>query len=128
MLLAGVGLLMAGTVFQAFAGLFAYGAPAQLGPRDGPREITRMVGRGERAVRNHIESLLMFGPAVLIAHSAGVSTELTVFGAQLWAVARALYLPLYWFGVPLARTFAFMAGLVGIGLVVAPVVLRLIEG
>ena len=128
MLLAGVAVLMSGTLFQAFAGLFAYGPAAQLGPRDEARAIGRFVGRGERAVRNHIEALLMFAPAVLIAHAAGVNTPLTELGAWIWAVARTAYMPLYWFGVPVARTFAFMGGVAGVGLVITPVLIRLTAG
>lgn len=120
MLLASVGMLMAGIVFQGVTGLVAFGALRQAGARDEARDNPKLVGRGARAVQNQLESLAMFTPVVLIAHVTDTHTVTTVMGAQLYALARVAYMPSYWLGIPFIRTMLFTAGLVGTVMVAWP--------
>ena len=39
---------------------------------------------------------------------------------MLWLGARIVYLPLYAFGVPVVRTIAFLASVVGIAMILRP--------
>ncbi len=87
------------------------------GPRDEPGPPLGVVtGRLKRAQANFYESLPLFIAAILIAHLAGVHTGLTAAGAWLFFWARAVYLPLYGFGVPGLRTLAWAGGVTGIAL------------
>lgn len=113
MLLAGVATLFAGINFQAIMGLAANGFVRQLGPRDDAPALHTGYGRSERAVQNQIESLALFAPLVLVAHTIGVNTAMTEMGAVLYAASRAAYLPIYWLGIPAIRTLAFAGGLTG---------------
>lgn len=38
-------------------------------------------------------------------------------------MARVVYLPLYWLGVPKLRTFVFLASVIGIGMMLCPLLL-----
>ncbi len=88
----------------------AYG----LSPRDEKKPLTGIGARVERAFANYMQTFPFFAAAVLIAHVAGRHSWLTVLGAQLYFWARLVYVPLYAFGVPVARTVAFLVALVGI--------------
>jgi uncharacterized MAPEG superfamily protein len=78
------------------------------GPRDTPKEPLRGApGRLDRAFRNYLETFAFFAAAVLIAHLAARHNALTIYGAWIYLIARAVYLPLYAFGVPYWRSAAW---------------------
>ena len=88
----------------------AYG----LSPRDEKKPLTGIGARVERAFANYMQTFPFFAVAVLIAHVAGRHGWLTVLGAQLYFWGRLAYVPLYAFGIPVARTVAFLVALAGI--------------
>lgn len=55
--------------------------------------------------------------AVLIAHVANADAGLSALGVQIVFWSRVAYLPLYGFGIPYLRSLAWIAGLVGLGIV-----------
>ena len=62
---------------------------------------------------NHVENLAPFAVLVLVVHLAGLNNELTALGATIFFFARLVHAVVYALGVPLVRTLAFAAGLVG---------------
>jgi uncharacterized MAPEG superfamily protein len=76
-----------------------------------------IAGRAERAVRNTVYALAMFAPVVLTAKVAGISTDMTVLGAQLFFYARIAYSIVYIAGIPWLRTAVWAASMIGIGMV-----------
>jgi uncharacterized MAPEG superfamily protein len=80
--------------------------------------LTGAAGRLERALDNYLETFPFFAALVLAAHVAGVHTLLTEWGALLYLGARAVYLPLYAFGVPLVRSLVWNVATVGMLLLV----------
>ena len=99
-----------------------YGVEWNMGARDGPvPPPDPIVGRLARAQANFFETFPIAAAAILIAAFSGVDNRLTAIGALVWLGARILYLPLYAFGVRGLRTIAFLAGLVGILMVLWPV-------
>jgi uncharacterized MAPEG superfamily protein len=120
--LASVGILIAGILFQAIVGTADNGPARQLGPRDTAGKPSLLSGRGERAVRNQVESLAMFVPVVMVAQLADVHTAMTVMGSQIYLVSRLLYMPLYWIGVPVLRTLAFFGGVVGMLMILTAII------
>jgi uncharacterized MAPEG superfamily protein len=98
-----------------------YGTQWNVGARDEelppPRPI---VGRLARAQANFFETFPIFAAAALIVTVAGLADRWTAIGAWLWLGARIVYLPLYASGVPVVRTVAFLASVVGIALVLRP--------
>lgn len=93
-----------------------------MGPRDEPaRPMRPMTGRIHRAQLNLLETLPLFVAAVLVAHVAGRNSDMTLLGAQIYLGARVLYVPLYAFGVPLARSLAWVAAMAGLVMILAAI-------
>jgi uncharacterized MAPEG superfamily protein len=94
-----------------------------VGPRDTPVELTGMAGRLERAFTNFRETFPFFAAAVLVAYLGGRLGTLTTYGAALYVGARAVYVFLYAFGVPVVRSLVWLASMVGLGLILAALVI-----
>jgi uncharacterized MAPEG superfamily protein len=65
--------------------------------------------------------MMLFVPLALVAHMAGVSSDMLAKGAMLYVVARAIYPLTYWTGIPYARTLVWTAGVIGTIMVFLPV-------
>lgn len=79
-----------------------------MGARDEPAPPTRPItARMQRAQANLFETLPLFAAAVLVAHVAGRTSELTAMASVAWFGARVLYVPLYAFGVPMVRSLVW---------------------
>ncbi len=84
------------------------------GPRDGSQTpLPGVAGRLDRAFKNYLETFAFFAAAVLIAHLAGRHNFLTIYGAWAYVIARAVYLPLYAFGIPYLRSAVWGVGFLG---------------
>ena len=98
-----------------------YGSKWNMGARDEelppPQPI---VGRLARAQANFFETFPIMAAAILIVTAAGLESQWTAVGALVWLGARLVYLPLYAAGVPVVRTIAFLASVVGIAMVLRP--------
>lgn len=93
-----------------------------VGPRDEPVVLTGMAGRLERASANFRETFPLFAAAVIVTYLSGRIGYLTAHGALIYVAARALYMPLYAFGVPVVRSIVWLISFVGIGMVLAAMV------
>jgi uncharacterized MAPEG superfamily protein len=113
MLVYSVALLVLLIVIQASAGILAQGLAAMAGARDNLGDPSVMQARTKRVVDNHREGLLVFAPLVLVAAVAGISTPLTVLGAQLFFYSRVVHGVLYVAGVPWIRPLAWAVGMAG---------------
>jgi uncharacterized MAPEG superfamily protein len=113
MLIYSVALLVIVIAIQAGAGILAQGVPAMAGSRDSLGEPSAFQSRSKRVAENHKEGLLLFAPLILIAAAAGVSTEMTVLGAQLFFYSRIAHAVIYLAGWPWIRPLAWFVGLVG---------------
>ena len=90
-----------------------------LGNRDNLNEATPMGGRAERAAKNSIEAAVFFVPLALIANAAGLDAEVSL-GAQIAFWARIAYVPIYIAGIKYLRSLVWIVGVVGYGMMVAP--------
>jgi uncharacterized MAPEG superfamily protein len=90
-----------------------------LGPQDDKAPLTPMAARLDRAFKNFMETFPLFAAAVVAADLVGRLGALTIWGSGLYVAARALYVPLYAFGVPVARTVVWIVGSLGLLLVIA---------
>jgi uncharacterized MAPEG superfamily protein len=90
------------------------------GPRDTPMPITGAAARLERAFWNFAETFPFFAAAVLACAVAGkLGTPLTIWGAGIYVIGRALYAPLYASGIPLVRTLVWFVAMIGLVMVLA---------
>ncbi|HEY8004057.1 MAG TPA: MAPEG family protein [Phenylobacterium sp.] len=90
-----------------------------LGPRDEAKPMGAVAARLDRALRNFLETFPLFAAALLACVSIGrTGGTLTVYGAGLYVVARALYVPLYASGVAVVRTLVWTASMIGVVMVI----------
>ncbi|RME64587.1 MAG: MAPEG family protein [Alphaproteobacteria bacterium] len=101
-------------LIQVLNGIRVYGMKAMSGTReDIPAVPPVFQGRVNRTITNQIESLILFAPAVLVADAIGLSTAVTVLGAQLYLAGRVVHAAAYMFGINHVRTLAFAVAMVG---------------
>jgi uncharacterized MAPEG superfamily protein len=96
-------------------------AAADLGPKYlfSPRDenrVSRVVAAGRlgRALRNLLETYPAFVALALALVVTGKAGGIGATGAWLWLIARVFYLVLYAAGIPVARTIAWFASIVGL--------------
>jgi len=82
-----------------------YGTAWNMGARDeNLPPLNAVAGRLARAQGNFQETLPIAIIALMGVVLAGKASDLTATAAWVWLVARIVYLPLYWAGVPRWRT------------------------
>jgi uncharacterized MAPEG superfamily protein len=84
--------------------------------------LTGIAGRLERALRNFVETFLLFASVVLIAHCYEHHGWMTEWGVQLYFGARVAYLGLYAAGVFLLRSLVWNVATLGIAMVLLSLV------
>lgn len=93
------------------------GVEGNVGPRDDVPEPDVRTARARRALANMKENLPFFLTlGVLALVVPGANLGLASAGAAVFVIARAIYVPLYLFGVPWWRTVAYVLGLAGCGM------------
>lgn len=98
-----------------------YGAAWNVGARDGEApEPNAIVGRLTRAQANYFETFPIVIAVIAILGLAGLHSRWTELGADVWLVARIVYLPLYAAGVPVVRTIVFLVSVIGILMMLLP--------
>jgi uncharacterized MAPEG superfamily protein len=123
MLVCATALLIALVLIQAVAGVTAQGIPAMAGHRDNLPPPKPFQARAKRVVDNHREGLTIFAPLILAAAVSGVSTPVTILGAQLFFYSRLAHAVLYLLGTPWIRPLAWAVGLAGILMILAALLL-----
>jgi uncharacterized MAPEG superfamily protein len=84
------------------------------GPRDEEREVTGVAARLQRAMVNYLETFPLFTAVLLAAILLGHSGPMSLLGAWLYVIARAVYVPLYAAGVPMLRSIVWCVAMAGI--------------
>lgn len=92
------------------------GYGAENANRDNDPAPDLLAGRGMRAFRNFIETYPVFIALTVVVVLADRSSALTVWGAWIWLVARAVYLPAYIIGVGRPRSAIWTVSLGGLAL------------
>lgn len=110
-ILAAYGLLVMITILlQVLGSMQQLSLGYLMSARDEPRDAGRMTGRIRRALDNSIVAMTLFAPAVLLVTVLERTDENTLLAAQVFLIARIIYLPVYALGVPAIRTLAWLAG------------------
>ena len=113
MLALSVALLLILIVIQSTAGVQAQGLNPMAGNRDNLGPPTAWQLRTKRIVDNHREGLTLFAPLILIAAHQGISTTMTVWGAQLFFYSRVGHAIVYLLGLPHIRPLFWGVGIIG---------------
>jgi len=121
MLLGAVALYFVLTLWPALASIGSIGLFKAAGSRDELEPRTGKAARCDRALANHAEALMMFTPVVLTAHMMGVESDMSALGAEVFLGGRVAHAIFYLLGVPFVKSLSYLAGLVGIGMIVAAI-------
>ncbi len=73
-----------------------------------------LAARLSRASANYLETFPYFGLLALAVHVTGAGSAVSAWGVGLYLLGRALYLPLYAYGVFLVRSLAWNVATLGI--------------
>jgi uncharacterized MAPEG superfamily protein len=118
MLLYALLLLFVMVITQAMMTLKTNGFMRFVGSRDSmSAEISPLNGRLSRAINNYKENLFYFIPLILLAVSLDVSNSHTVWGAQVFVIARVGFALAYLTGLPFIRSPFFAVGIIGCGMI-----------
>ena len=110
-LLALYGLYVAITlVLQATGAMQQLGMGYLLSSRDEQHTPTGIAARLERALWNSVSAMALFAPAILILHARDAFSDATLLAAQVFLIARVVYVPTYAFGIIGVRSLAWAAG------------------
>ena len=104
------GILVIGlVVVQVMVAIPNVGMGYMLGAREEGRAFTGLAGRLDRAVVNCVFGMALFAPAVLILHAKGsLPLPEALLAAQLFLIARIVYIISYAASIPVVRTLAFV--------------------
>ncbi|MGJ5621463.1 MAPEG family protein [Sulfitobacter sp. MF3-043] len=78
--------------------------------RDEGRSTTGMTARLERALDNSVVAMALFAPAILVLVALDRTSNASLLAANVFLIARIIYLPVYALGIPAIRTLAWLAG------------------
>ena len=81
-----------------------------LSTRDEHRTLPGMLGRTNRALDNSVTALVLFAIPILVLAVTDSFTGQSLLAAQVFIVARIVYIPAYIFGVVGLRTAVWLAG------------------
>ncbi|MGC1496896.1 MAG: MAPEG family protein [Sulfitobacter sp.] len=81
-----------------------------LSSRDEGRSTTGVTARLERALNNSITAMALFAPAILILVVLDRTSSASLLAAQVFLIARIIYLVVYALGIPAIRTLSWLAG------------------
>ena len=87
-------------------------------------EPSPVTGRLMRAQTNFQETFPIAIVALLGVVIADRTSQWTSVGGWIWLGARAVYLPLYWAGIPVVRTLVWTIALIGLAMVMWPLLFR----
>lgn len=99
---------------QSTAYRLDYGVKFAGSQRDNERPPNKWAARGEKALRNFLETYGIFLALAIATEISGRSGGLTQWGTQIWFWARVAYLPAYFVEVPLVRSAFWSISLVGL--------------
>jgi uncharacterized MAPEG superfamily protein len=89
------------------------------GNREALPTQTPLAGRAQRAASNMLENLVLFVAVTLATAAAHGHHDRIVLGARVFFWARLAYWPVYLAGIPYLRTVCWLAGVVGMGLMLS---------
>lgn len=105
-------------IFLQETSRFGFDLKKIIGNRDTLPEMSKIAARLDRAKNNMLESLPFFlGIAMLVLIKDGDNT-MAMDGAIIYMVARIIYVPAYLSGIPMLRSFIWIASNAGLVMMV----------
>jgi uncharacterized MAPEG superfamily protein len=107
-------LLLVHIVIQALSLIKDGGLGYVMSNRDGEVGISLVTDRLTRGLRNFVETYGAFIALVVALAASGRVGGLGATGAMVWFWARVVYIPVFAFGVPVARTGVWTVSIIGL--------------
>ena len=85
-----------------------------LSNREEPLDTNALAHRADRTASNTKENFVLFLGLASVAMASAASSPLILQGAQLFLVARLVFVPVYYVGIIYVRTLVWLAGVVGL--------------
>jgi uncharacterized MAPEG superfamily protein len=105
-------LLLAQLFLQSIPATLELGGEYRVGLRDKTRALQgAFAGRADRAFRNLMETFPAFAALALALVVTGRNGGLGATAAEVWVVARILYVPLYVIQIPFARSLVWFVSI-----------------
>jgi uncharacterized MAPEG superfamily protein len=105
-------LLLMQLFLQSIPATLELGGDYRAGSRDEARVLRGVfAGRAERAFRNLMETFPVFAALTLALVVTGRNGGLGATAAEVWVVARILYVPLYFIQIPFARSLVWFVSM-----------------
>ena len=108
-------------LFQGFAVIQQVGLASAAGNREDLPVATGWKGRINRTVDNHSDNLVVFAILVVVAHITGNANEITATGVIVFFVARLVHAVCYILGLAWIRTFAWVACVIGMAIILSQI-------
>ena len=86
------------------------GSGYMLSSRDEHRSVGGILGRLDRALTNSVTALALFAPAIVILALRDNFSDASRTAAQVFLLARIIYVPAYAFGITGIRTLVWLVG------------------
>ena len=97
------------------------GLMVAFGNRENLPEATPFAGRAERTARNTLDHFLLFAVIALTAQALSPANPQVLQGAQVFFIARMVYVPVYYLGLKFVRTAVWTVSIVGLGMMLIAV-------
>ena len=95
-------------------GWTAHGLMYSLSNREKPLETNPLAHRADRTASNTIETFVLFLGLASVAMASAATSPLILQGAELFLLARLVFVPVYYAGIKYVRTLVWLAGVVGL--------------
>lgn len=98
-------------ILQATGAMTQLGMGYLLSSRDEARTVSGIASRLERALNNSLTAMVLFAPAVLILVATENTSNQSLLAAQVFLIARIVYLPAYALRITGVRSLAWTVGI-----------------
>ncbi len=107
-------LAFAYVLVQSTAYRLDYGLLHAGSQRDNERAPNKWAARGNRMLRNFLETYGIFIALAVATELSGRSDGLTQWGTQIWFWSRWVYIPAYFIDVPFVRSGVWTVSMLGL--------------
>ena len=95
-------------------GWTVHGLMYSLSNREEPLETNPLAHRADRTASNTKENFVLFLGLASVAMASGATSPLILQGAELFLLARLVFVPVYYVGIIYVRTLVWLAGVIGL--------------
>jgi uncharacterized MAPEG superfamily protein len=85
-----------------------------LSNREEPLDTNALAHRADRTASNTQENFVLFLGLASVAMASAATSPLILQGAELFLLARLVFVPVYYVGIIYVRTLVWLAGVIGL--------------